>query len=259
MGVDHATAFTSQEVDLIRRVASRRSRHDLSGRCLPWIVAAVIGPVGCSRQPSAPIEQATASSTPTAIPAADRPPAALVQIGASARALFDAAYASDWDAAMEDVQSLNEFGTALPTTLPSPDLTAQLHSRLEDLRQTVRMRDRVQTLDVANGLTKLAADLSAEFQVQVPYEVVMLAYYGRQLEFGLAANRLGVLRQAATDLRSMWNRTESAVEKRSVEDARRFTDIVVTLDGARRPVDYVAPTRAALAEADHIERLFRSP
>jgi len=67
------------------------------------------------------------------------------------------------------------------------------------------------------------------------------------------------LRQAATDLRSMWNRTESAVEKRSVEDARRFTDIVVTLDGARRPVDYVAPTRAALAEADHIERLFRSP
>jgi hypothetical protein len=63
-----------------------------------------------------------------------------------------------------------------------------------------------------------------------------------------------------TDLRSTWNRIEPTIERRGhVDDARRFTDIVVQLEGAQRPADFVAPTRAALAEADHLEKLFRSP
>jgi hypothetical protein len=40
-----------------------------------------------------------------------------------------------------------------------------------------------------------------------------------------------------------------------VVEAKRFADIVVQLAGARRPADYVAPTRAVLSEADRIEKL----
>jgi hypothetical protein len=43
-----------------------------------------------------------------------------------------------------------------------------------------------------------------------------------------------------------------------IDEARRFTDIVVQLEGARRPADFVAPTRAELTEADRIVKLFRS-
>jgi hypothetical protein len=191
---------------------------------------------------------------------ADRPPAALVQIGETAASLFDAAYASDWSTANELVQALNQSASALPTALPKPDLVGQLHSLLQYVTQHVSDQQRVRTMDDANGLTRVVADLSAEFQTQVPYEAVMLGYYGRQLELGIAAQKPSTLTQAATDLQSTWNRIEPAVERRGdVDDARRFSDTVAQLIGARRPADFVSPTRAALTEAGRIEKLFHSP
>ncbi len=112
----------------------------------------------------------------------------------------------------------------------------------------------------ANEITKLVADLSAEFQTQVPYEVVMLGYYGRQLELGIAAARPELLNRASTDLRSTWNRIQPEVERRDhLDETGRFTDIVVDLERASRPAEYVAPTRAELAAAERIEKLFQSP
>jgi hypothetical protein len=43
-----------------------------------------------------------------------------------------------------------------------------------------------------------------------------------------------------------------------LDEAERFSDIVAQLAGARRRADYVAPTRAALAEADRIEAILRA-
>jgi len=155
---------------------------------------------------------------------------------------------------------VERVGFGAPGTLPKPDLVAQLRSRLEDVEQRVNAHQRIEAMDDANGITLRVADLSAEFQTQVPYEVLMLGYYGRQLELGIASARAPTLTQACTDLRTTWNRIEPAVERRGhVDAARRFTDIVVQLEGARRLADVVAPTRAELAEADQIEKLFRSP
>jgi hypothetical protein len=190
---------------------------------------------------------------------ADRPPAALVQIGETATSLFDAAYASDWRTATEMVQALNESASALPA-LPKQDLVAQLQSLVQYVTQHVSGQQRVQTMDDANGLTRVVADLAATFQTQVPYEVVMLGYYGRQLELGIAAQKPSTLTQAAADLQSTWNRIEPTIERRGdIEDARRFSDTVAQLIGARRPADFVSPTRAALTEAGRIEKLFRLP
>lgn len=215
---------------------------------------------GCSRESApAPVQQTAASPAPaSAIPVADRPPAALVQIGESAKSLFDAADASDWSTAGEWVQSLNESASALPDTLPKPDVVAQLRSRLEDVRQSVSAHQRIETMDDANGMTLRVAGLAAEFQTPVPYEAVMLGYYGRQLELGIASAQLSRLTQARTDLRATWNTFERVIERRgALDDARRFTDILVQLDGASRLADFVAPTRAELAEADRIEKLFQ--
>ena len=231
-------------------------------RVLLTLAAIAVGSSACSREAAPqPAQQAAASPAPaSAIPAAERPPSSLTQIGESAKSLFDAAYASDWSAAANLMQSMSESASELPATLPKPDLVAQLQSRLGDVRQTISMHQRIETMDDANSLTRLVADLSAEFQTQVPYEAVMLGYYGRQLELGIASTRPASLTQASTDLRSTWNRIEPAIERRGhIDDARRFTDIVVQLEGARRPADFVAPTRAELSEADRIEKLFRSP
>jgi hypothetical protein len=191
---------------------------------------------------------------------ADRPPSALVQVGDVAASLFDAAESSDWGTAGEWVQSLNESASALPDTLPKPDVVAQLQSRLADVRQSASAHQRIETMDDANGITLRVADLAAEYQTPVPYEAVMLGYYGRQLDLGIASAQLSKVTQARTDLRATWERFERVIEGRgALDEARRFTDVLVQLDGAKRLADFVAPTRAERAEADRIEKLFRSP
>jgi hypothetical protein len=248
--------MTANHISLAKTFARRRTAS-----VLVLVVAAVAGSAaGCSKPPEAPAAT-SGTSTPAEepVPAVERPPMELEQVGQFAKSLFDAAYANDWSSADEAMQSLNEAASDLPSVLPKPDLVAQLHSRLQDLGDAVKRHRQAETMDDANATTRLAADLSAEFEPKVPYEVLMLGYYGRQLELGITTSRPELLTHAVVDIRSTWDRIEPTVERRSdAAEVRRFTDIVVDLEAARRPSDFVAPTRAELAETDHIEKLFQS-
>jgi hypothetical protein len=193
-------------------------------------------------------------------PAADRPPSVLLQLGQSGKSLFDAAYASDWRSAAEQMRAVNDAASMLPLDLPKPDIVSRLKSAVQYAGDGTNARDRTETMDEANTITQLVAGLTASFQPQVPYEATMLGYYGRQLELGLVASRPALLAQATTDLQSTWSRLEPTLERRgAVDEAKRFSDIVVQLVGAQRPAQFVAPTRAELTEADRIESLLASP
>jgi hypothetical protein len=114
-------------------------------------------------------------------------------------------------------------------------------------------------MDVANSITRLVADVSAEFRTEVPIGVVMLDYYGRQLELGIAAGRPSTLTQATADLRQQWDRIEPDILRRGhADEARRFTDLVVQLEGARRRADFTAPIRAELEAVDRLETIFKT-
>lgn len=190
---------------------------------------------------------------------ADRPPTALVQIGSSGKLLFDAADASDWSTGADALHDMNEAQSMLPETMPKGDVVEQLRSRLEEVQQSVLNHRRVETMSTANGITRLVAELSGQFETRVPFEALMLGFYSRQLELGIASAQSRTTSQARIDLKSTWTVLEPTVERLGhIDEARRFTDIVVQLDGARRPADFVSPTRAALAEAERIESLLRS-
>jgi hypothetical protein len=192
--------------------------------------------------------------------AADRPPSALLQLAESAKGLFDAAYASDWRSAAEKMSILSDAATSLPLGLPKPDIGGQLKAAVQYAGDGTNAHDRIETMDEANTITRLAADLAATFQAQVPYEAKMLGYYGRQLELGLVASRPTLLAQSTDALQSAWARLEPTLERRGhIDEAKRFSDIVVQLVGARRPAQYVAPTRAELTEAERIEQLLARP
>jgi hypothetical protein len=118
-------------------------------------------------------------------------------------------------------------------------------------------RQQIDRLDYANIITRIVAELSAPYQPEIPYKVVLLDYYGRQLELGLAASRPSTIKQASADLRQTWNSVEpSILERGHVEDARRFTDIVVQIEGAKQATDFVAPVRAELAEVGRLKKIF---
>jgi hypothetical protein len=244
----------------------RAQMSGISWRYLGYLVVQVAAVSivlnGCSRPVQTPpvVTEAPAATSVNATepPLADAPPAALVRVGESAEGLFDAAAASNWLTATEQVQALSEAASQLPPHLPKADLVAQLRTRIDDVKQSAAARRRVETMDFANSITRIIADLSAEFQTDVPIDVVMLDYYGRQLELGIATGRQSTLTQATADLRQQWNRIEPTIERRGhVDEARRFKDIVVQLEGARRPADFAAPTRAELVAVDRLERIFR--
>jgi hypothetical protein len=219
---------------------------------------------GCSRPARTPASvtqaPAAASEKATTKPVvAGTPPAALTAVGESAEALFDAALASQWPAAATQLQALNEAAAQLPPDLPKADLVAQLRSRIEEVKQSATARSRVATMDIANSITRLVADVSAAFQTEVPIGVVMLDYYGRQLELGIAAGRPSTLTQATADLRQQWDRIEPEILRRGhADEAKRFTDLVVQLEGARRRADFAAPTHAELEAVDRLETIFQT-
>jgi hypothetical protein len=151
---------------------------------------------GCSEEPSRPPTTQPAPVEPVhayRIPVADRPPASLLRLGQSATDLFDAAWSSDWSRSAADLQSLNEAASELPVDLPKPDLVTQLQSRVVSVRDATNTRQRIKTMDGANGITQIVAELSAEYQPLVPYEVKMLGYYGTASASGSAGRRTGIL------------------------------------------------------------------
>lgn len=239
----------------------RKVRTRVVALLLGALAVGLMGSVACSREASAPLSQQAATPAPPAqtIPAADRPPAQLAQVSDAAAALFDAAFASDWPSVIDRQQELTNAASSLPAPMPRADIASQLDTRVAWLGRHVADKQRVETMDDANAVTRAAAELSAEYQTDVPYEVKMLEDDGRQLELGIASGRIQTLTRASTDLRSTWNRIEPTVERRGrIDDARRFTDLVVQVEGARRVADYVAPTRAELTLAEQIDKAFRT-
>ena len=111
-------------------------------------------------------------------------------------------------------------------------------------------------MDDANRIMRASAELAEHFQTGARATSMLLGYYGRQLEIGLAANNPALLRTATADLKTVWRDVQPEVERRGdTDDDQRFTDVIAALDGAQRPRDYVAPARAELAEADRIAKL----
>jgi hypothetical protein len=223
------------------------------------VLLATIGVPACSRSDDAPVIAVTSTAEPPrdAVPAADRPPFALVDIGESARHLFDAAEAGNWSATASALQTIDRAKSDLP--LPGRDeVVSQFEARLASLRGSVRTRDRIGTLMDANALTRMVAEISESFQTTVPFEAVLLGYYGRQLAVGIARGDQAMLARATADLRTVWNKFQATVERHGwIDEDRRFTDIVVQLEGATRPEEFVAPVRAELDEAERIEQRFR--
>ena len=148
--------------------------------------------------------------------------------------------------------------TSRPADARAGELAPITRQATAEVEASVSARQRLQSMDLANGITRLVADLSSEYRLPVPYALVLLDYYGRELELGIAAGDQVRLAQATADLQQTWDRFEDTVlERDAVDEARRFTDSVAQLVDARAPGDFVAPTRAELAAVDALKRLFK--
>ena len=227
------------------------------------IAALLLVSLGCSGRSSPPSTTQQAPAEPARayrVSVANRPPSSVLNVGDSATDLFNAAWSSDWRRAVADLQSLNEAASELPIDLPRPDLVAELQANVASVADGAITRQRIKTMAAANALTQIVAELSSEYEPDVPYDVKVLGYYGRQIQLGVASGRPDDSARAVSDLVTVWDRTEPVIVRRGHGgEARRFTDLVVELVGARRPDDLVAPVSAELTAVSRLERIFTSP
>lgn len=180
---------------------------------------------GCTgRQPSSPSANASTSAQVATAdprpPTVERCPAALAATGEFAAVVFDRVRTLKWGEAAATGQALYESAATLSIDGLRPDLVATLKSRVAYLRTSVRAADRVRSMDAANSITHIVADLCSPYQSEIPYKIVLLDYYGRQLELGLVASRPSTIKRATADLRQTWRSVEpSVLQHGDVHDA----------------------------------------
>lgn len=188
------------------------------------------------------------------VPAADRRPLALSEVDDAARYLFDCARDVRWKEAEAQLETLQRAFEDLPAGLQPADVAASLRGRMRELPDAVSQHDRVRTMEAANAITQSVMGLSTRFQSRVPAQIPTLAYLGRQIELGIAAQQPALIARVVAQIRQTWNELRPRLEQEGhVADVRRMTDIVVSLEGTSGVADETSLARAELDAVGHLE------
>ncbi len=214
----------------------------------------------CSRdKTSAVIDSTAASSTaPTGAAAAAAPiPAAVNDVGTYGEDLYDQAKTANWVAAKAYLDSLHTAATNLPRTDQIQSQRSQLNSAITALDQAVASRNSEAALEAANRITFLSAQMTTPYHGATPTEVLLLDYYGRELDIWSARKNAAKLKQTAAALTSTWNALRPTVEKNGGGVAAGHTDaLVARINAAKSPAQYARVATPFLDEVDELEKVF---
>jgi|GEM_PF-2301478 len=229
---------------------------------LPALLVTLLGAglAGCERKreqalpPGATVDTSPAATHPG--PAAPPPPAPsnVGDPGELSENIYDAAKARDWTTATAKLDSLRMMLTSSPAAGGEGT-----QARVQRLADAVAARDRTKAMEAGNALTRDFAPATAAAS-NTPVEVVMLDYFGRELEIGAAEGEAGMdrLRRAGTEIRSTWDAVRPRVVERGGDEvARSFDALVQRVEQARTPGEHGAVATPLLDEVDRLEAVFR--
>lgn len=220
----------------------------------------------CSRKPANGTTDSTAASTalpatpsaatPTAVSHVDSaPPPTIARVGELGENAYDAVQANQWSKAGPLADSIASGARTLPTL--GGTSAAEMAQTTDSFKAAVARRDRSAALHAANRVTRLAIEMGARYTSAMPSDVMMLDYYGRELELGAAAQDTVALRRTASDIERTWAAVRPAVESHGgAMEAKRFGDLVAQVGGATTPVAYGRLAKPLLDEVDNLEKVF---
>lgn len=190
---------------------------------------------------------AATAAAPTAVPAAIH---AIAERGEDA---YDAGRAGNWVKASREA-------TAIDAAVAGSEAArnADMQTAVLALRRAITDRDRDGAVNAANHITFLAAQLSAPYHPQIPVEVALLDYYGRDMEIALDSSDLARLGRTASDAKRTWLAVRPRVLPRAGgQAAAHGMDLIIEqLTDASGPTVYRKPAAALLEQVDVLETVF---
>jgi hypothetical protein len=220
----------------------------------------------CSKDSATRLDSAQASAVATSASAttlADSGskstvvPAAVVDVGEHGEGVYDEVKAKHWAKAKALVDSLDASAKALPADSRISGERAELVSALDTLRAAVAAKQALPALEAANRVTYAGAKMSAPFNPAIPVDVVLLDYYGRELEIGAARNDPARLKSTAGEIRRTWDAVKPQVISHGGTAAAKTTDsLVAKIEAAKSPAEYGKLAKPFLDVVDELEKPF---
>jgi hypothetical protein len=201
-----------------------------------------------------------ADPAPTATAA--KVPESIVDVGEYGENIYDAAKAGKWADAEEKLAALKKAADLVPSEVAKmiddqKKIQSQITADILALQKSVLAKDKQATLEKANEVTFLAANLSAPFNPTIPVNVVHLDYLGRELEVWAAVGDLAKLQQTAKEIEAKWSKVRPAIEaKGAAEVAKKFSEVVARVMASKSAKEYEEAAKPLLDEVDNLEEVF---
>ncbi|MDX6576419.1 MAG: hypothetical protein QOE96_2372 [Blastocatellia bacterium] len=229
------------------------------------IVLVALGLGACSSGSQSGLNASRAerkSNPPGATPAAansktEKAPAVLMDAGEYGENIYDFAKANDWKKADAKLAALKEATKKVRAEVKNQSKNIDgLDADVAALDRAVTAKDRPATMTAANQITRDVAGMTAAYKVSVPVEVVLLDYYGRELEIWAEAKDAGKLQATAREMRKTWNAVRPSIEAKNPAVAKKFEGLVAQVEAAKAPADYAKVAKPVLDEVDNLEKVF---
>jgi hypothetical protein len=206
---------------------------------------------------SVAVTPATARAAADSGSVTSAPPRAVADVGEYGEQIYDQAVGSHWDKAKPLMDSLDAAAKALPDESRNAADRAQLTGVLDTLRSAVAAKQRGPATAAANRVTYLAAKISAPYNPATPVDIVLLDYYGRELEVQAARKDMARLKATAADIRRTWDAVKAQVVSHGGTAAAAKTDsLVAKIEAARSPAEFSAQAKPFLDVVDELEKPF---
>lgn len=185
-------------------------------------------------------------------------PAAVTAAAESSEEIYDAALANDWSRAQGQLSAFDSAVLEISKTA-STDAAAKLKDAVSVLGAEVAGKQRQSVMRDANEATRLVARLTRSYRQAIPVDIVMLDYYGREMQLWAAAQDMPKLRTTQSAIRSTWDQVRPQVVARGragQAEARRFDGQIREVRSAKAPADYERIAPPFLEAVDSLENVF---
>jgi hypothetical protein len=184
-------------------------------------------------------------------------PRAVADVGEYGEQIYDNAAGGSWDKAKSLMDSLDAAAKALPDESRNATERGQLTGALDTLRSAVAAKQRGAATEAANRVTYLAAKISVPYNPATPVDVVLLDYYGRELEVQAARKDIAKLKATTADIRRTWDAVKPQVVSHGGAAAAAKTDsLVAKIEAAKSPAEYNRLAKPFLDVVDELEKPF---